>query len=253
MDAALRDATLTPMPLDQLSAIAFVLVVVGAFVAASAFERSYLARLRAALKGDPDVEVVDDAGFFPSFAVRTRASRRPARLRVSRRSSVERRTHWEFTAEAPRVWQRTTLKLMSSDALAGRFLAFEGLNAPTHDAALSSRMQLGGARPDVVRGLFSRPAVRDAAIALVDRWQLRTLVVDGRGAVTCSLEFNPARPVDAKGLLLALVEFVDVLEAAAEAAPELPAPGRAPALLEAAGGNSGAPVGVPVVVVERRS
>ncbi len=240
------------MPLDQLSAILFVFVVVGSFVAASAFERRYLARLRAALKGDPDVEVVDDAGVFPSFAVRTRPQRRAARLRVTRRSGLERRTHWEFTTEAPRVWRRTTLKLMSTDALAGRLLALQGLNAPIADPTLSSRLQLGGARPDVVRGLFSVPAVRDAAMALVDHWRLRTLVVDGRGELSCTLDFDPARPVDARGLLLALVDFVELLEASAEA-PELPAPGSGPALLEAAGGNSGAPVGVPVVVIDRRS
>jgi hypothetical protein len=239
------------MPLDQLSAFGFVVVVVAAFGAASVFQHRYFARLRADLKDDPDVEVVDAPG-FGSFGVRTRPARRPARLSLQGSGNGERGQHWHFSSEAPHVWQRTTLKLMSTAALSGRIVGLEGLNADTGDAALSARLLLGGARPDVVRGLFRVPAVRDAAIALVDEHAVRRFTIDGRGEVSCTVRHDMAQRVDVKKLLLALVAFVDTLEAAAKDAPALPETAQARALLDATGSASGAPVGVPGGLIDRR-
>jgi hypothetical protein len=240
------------MPLDQLSAFGFVVVVAGAFVAATLFERRRMRRLCEQLRGDPDVEAVYDGGIRPTVFVRTRANRRSARLSFCDSTESQQGLHREFRSEAPRVWRRTTLKMIAAGAGRTRLGALRGLNAPTGDSALEARVALGGAQPDVVRGLFRVPAVRDAAIALVDQFGIDSLTIDDRGEVACLLNYGKLDAHDAKKTLLALVEFIDILEAAADA-PELPAPGSAPKVLEAVGGASGAPVGVPGAVLDRRS
>jgi hypothetical protein len=237
------------MQLDHLSALGFVVVVAASFGAATIFQRRQFARLRAQLQGDPDVEVVD-AGRFGGFAVCPRPPRRAGRLSVRSANDVDSNLHWEFTTDTQRVWQRTTLKVLSAPGITGRLHPFEGLNVEIDDAALRERVRLGGVHPDVVRGLFRVPAVRDGAIALVDTHGLKRFTLDSRGQVLATLSYDGARNVDVKAMLLALVAFVDALDAAVDA-PEVPAPGSCPPLLDAAGSASGAPVGVPGGLIQR--
>ncbi|MBM3962443.1 MAG: hypothetical protein FJ137_19870 [Deltaproteobacteria bacterium] len=209
---------------------------------AALVQRRYFAQLRERLKGDPDVGVVDDPGI--PLTLHTRRPRRTARLRPRRDDDDSARPEWEFATEAHRVWRRTTLKLWSNKALGGRFRVFEGLNAPLTDAALAARVALGGAQPDVVRGLVAVPAVRDALIRLVDEVELRRLIIDDLGGLVATFPIDRTGKKDVKAAMLALVDLVDLLEAAADA-PALPLPEEGTAPLAAIGGASGAPVGIP--------
>lgn len=240
------------MSLDQLTAVGFVFVVAGVFVAATVLERRRMLRLCAQLRDDPDVEAVFSGGIRPTLFMRTRPNRRPARLLFSDSTEARQGLHREFSSEAPRVWRRTTLKMLASGTGRLRLGGLSGVNVPIGDSALEARFALGGAQPDVVRGLFRVPAVRDAAIALFDEYRIDLFTIDDRGEVKCMLGYGKLDADEAKKALLALVTFVDTLEAAADA-PELPAPGSGPKALEAVGGASGAPVGVPGGVINRRS
>lgn len=239
------------MPLDQLTAIGFVAVVAGVFVAASVLERRRMLRVCEQLRDDPDVEAVTTGGIRPALLVRTRPNRRSARLMFVDSTESQQGLHLEFSSEAPRVWRRTTVKMIAAGAGRLRLGGFTGFNVKTGDAALEARVALGGAQPDIVRGLFRVPAVRDGALALFNEYRIDLFTIDDRGDVQCLLGYDKIDAAAAKKALLALVAFVDTLEAAADA-PELPAPGSGPRALEAVGGASGAPVGVPGAAVERR-
>lgn len=83
----------------------------------------------------------------------------------------------------------------------------------------------------------------DAPVRAVDECQLRRVTIDNVGGFTATSPVNETGTIDVKKAMLALVDVVDALEAAADA-PALPAPDEGAVAPSATGSASGAPVGV---------
>ncbi|MBM4280832.1 MAG: hypothetical protein FJ137_08750 [Deltaproteobacteria bacterium] len=156
---------------------------------------------------------------------------------------------WEAFSAAPRTAARTTLSVTPEGAV-GRLREWLGFtDIHTGDDAFDRAFCVRGNDADVVRGVFLAPSVRVAVQDLFALGGVKSFSIDARGAVHVRAWRRDLAGPLARELLRRTLAVTAALEAHADARPALP-PSMTAALTEGAGGDSGAPVAVPIVVVD---
>jgi hypothetical protein len=197
--------------------------IAGVAVANTLRERARVKGLVEGLRVDDDVEII--AGVRNTMEITTRRPHRVAKL-------ASNGVAWDGTTEATFAGAVTWIYLTrwphQDSFLVG-------------DAAIDSIVAVSGALPDIVRAVLVDARVKAAVTRLFIHCRATALHLDADGRLLVRF-VRTARPADAKAQLLTLAELGDALEQT-PAARALPHPKLAE--IEALGGASGAPIGVP--------
>jgi hypothetical protein len=215
----------------------------GVLIYAAQNARKRFAALTAVLADDAQVRLTPGVSWRSTTQIETRAPLRQATM-VSVAGDKNEPARWSITTQVDALVAKTTVSL-SREGFAGKLRERIGLKdvhigIDDFDALVCLR----GSDADLLRGVFTTPAVMRATLELFADQSFMRLDVGTSGRVTCEMRRAGLDGLDMKRKLLAVVALADALADGAYARP-LPDPASA-VRTAGVGGASGAPVSVPL-------